>query len=118
MSDLNQEKTSPIKTLASDPHPRLGTWLFMLSLAVYLLTRLIRLPDFPIYFFTDEAIQTQQAANLLSHGFRSAEGVLLPTYFENGGQYNLSLSVYAQVLPTLLLGKSVWVTRVWQPCSP
>ena len=111
MSDLNQEKTSPIKTLASDPHPRLGTWLFMLSLAVYLLTRLIRLPDFPIYFFTDEAIQTQQAANLLSHGFRNAEGVLLPTYFENGGQYNLSLSVYAQVLPTLLLGKSVWVTR-------
>jgi hypothetical protein len=112
MSDLDsQEKTSPIKTVSADPHPGLGTWLFVLSLAVYLLTRLIRLPDFPIYFFTDEAIQTQQAADLLARGFRSAEGVLLPTYFENGGQYNLSLSVYAQVLPTLLLGKSVWVTR-------
>ena len=111
MSDLNQDKTSPLKTLPPAPHPRLGTWLFLLSLAVYLLTRLIYLQDFPIYFFTDEAIQTQQAANLLSRGFRSAEGVLLPTYFENGGQYNLSLSVYAQVLPTLLLGKSIWVTR-------
>ncbi|MDY6873257.1 MAG: glycosyltransferase family 39 protein [Chloroflexota bacterium] len=86
-------------------------WLFLLSLAVYLLTRLIRLPDFPIYFFTDEAIQTQQAADLVTRGFFSADGVFLPTYFQNGGQYNLSLSVYAQVIPTLLFGKSVWVTR-------
>ena len=105
------DKTSPIKTISTDPHPRLGIWLFILALAVYLLTRLIRLPDFPIYFFTDEAIQTQQAADLLANGFRNAEGTLLPTYFKNGGQYNLSLSVYAQVLPTLLLGKSIWVTR-------
>ena len=75
MSDPDsQEKTSPIKTLSADPRPRLGTWLFVLSLAVYLLTRLIRLPDFPIYLFTDEAIQTQQAADLLARGFRSAEG--------------------------------------------
>jgi hypothetical protein len=90
---------------------RLAFWLFVLGLCVYLLTRLVRLPDFPIYFFTDEAIQTQQAADLIAHGFRSAEGVLLPSYFQNGGQYNLSLSVYAQVIPTLLFGKSVWVTR-------
>ncbi len=112
MSDHSQlDKTSPIKTSSADPHPRLGTWLFILALAIYLLTRLIRLPDFPIYFFTDEAIQTQQAADLMANGFRNAEGTLLPTYFENGGQCNLSLSVYVQVLPTLLLGKSVWVTR-------
>ena len=107
-NSIDQEKTSPVKT---SHNPRLATWLFLLALTVYLLTRLIRLPDFPIYFFTDEAIQTQQAADLLAHGLRSAEGTLLPTYFENGGQYNLSLSVYAQVLPTLLFGKSVWVTR-------
>jgi len=90
---------------------RLGFWLFLLALAVYLLTRLIHLPDFPIYFFTDEATQTQHAVDLVERGFKGAEGVLLPTYFENGGQYNLSLSVYAQVLPTLIFGKSVWVTR-------
>ncbi|HEY9122166.1 MAG TPA: glycosyltransferase family 39 protein [Brevefilum sp.] len=90
---------------------RLAASLFILSLAVYLLTRLIRLPDFPIFFFTDEAIQTQHAADLIANGFRSPQGIFLPTYFENGGQYNLSLSVYAQVIPTLLFGKSVWITR-------
>ena len=40
--------------------------LFILSLVIYLTTRLICLPDFPIYFFTDEAIQTQHAADLLT----------------------------------------------------
>jgi copper chaperone CopZ len=90
---------------------RLAWVLFILGLAVYLTTRLIRLPDFPIYFFTDEAIQTQQAADLVNRGFRGDENILLPTYFKNGGQYNLSLSVYAQVLPYLIFGKSVWVTR-------
>ena len=89
----------------------LAVWLFGLSLLIYLLTRLIRLPDFPIYFFTDEAIQTQHAVDLIANGFRSPEGVFLPTYFENGGQYNLSLSVYVQVLPVLIFGKSIWVTR-------
>lgn len=112
MSNLNdQDKTSPIKTVPTTSWSRLMVWLFLLSLLVYLLTRMICLPDFPIYFFTDEAIQTQQAADLLANGFRSADGVLLPSYFQNGGQYNLSLSVYAQVLPTFLFGKSVWVTR-------
>ena len=90
---------------------RLSTWLFVGALILYLLTRLIRLPDFPIYFFTDEAIQAQHAVDLLRDGFRNPQGVLLPTYFDNGGQYNLSLSVYVQILPTLLFGKSVWVTR-------
>ena len=85
--------------------------LFLASLAVYTLTRLICLPDFPIYFFTDEAIQTQHAADLITNGFRNPDGIFLPTYFENGGQYNLSLSVYVQVIPMLLLGKSIWVTR-------
>ena len=85
--------------------------LFLLGLLVYLLTRLIRLPGFPIYFFTDEAIQTQHAADLIANGFQGSDGTFLPTYFENGGQYNLSLSVYLQVLPTLIFGKSIWVTR-------
>lgn len=91
-----------------DWHPKA---LFAIGLLIYLLTRLIRLPDFPIYFFTDEAIQTQHAADLIANGFRGPDGTLLPTYFQNGGQYNLSLSVYIQVLPTLLFGKSIWVTR-------
>ena len=85
--------------------------LFFLGLLIYLLTHFIHLPDFPIYFFTDEAIQTQHAADLIANNFRGPDGTLLPTYFQNGGRYNLSLSVYAQILPTLIFGKSVWVTR-------
>lgn len=87
------------------------TWLFGLALAVYLLTRLIALPEFPIYFFTDEAVQTVLAADLVRDGWHGADKVLLPTYFFNAYQYNLSVSVYLQVLPYLLFGKSIWVTR-------
>ncbi len=92
-------------------YQRLASILFWLGLVVYLLTRFISLPNFPVYFFTDEAIQTQLAADFIRDGLKNYDGIFLPTYFENGGQYNLSLSVYAQVIPYLLLGKSVWVTR-------
>ncbi len=86
-------------------------WLLWLALLVYLLTRLIALPEFPIYFFTDEAVQTVLAADLVRDGWHGADKVLLPTYFFNAYQYNLSVSVYLQVLPYLLFGKSIWVTR-------
>ncbi|MCB2213778.1 glycosyltransferase family 39 protein [bacterium] len=112
---MTQPETPAPQTPSNNtPNRRQGRhalWLFLLSLVIYLLTRLIRLPDFPIYFFTDEAIQTQQAADLVTRGFFSADGIFLPTYFQNGGQYNLSISVYAQLIPTLLFGKSVWITR-------
>jgi len=86
--------------------------LFGLALLVYLSTRLIGLLDFPIYFFTDEAAQTVLAADLVRDNFRNEDKTYLPTYFKNGGQYNLSVSVYAQVLPYLLFGKSAFVTRL------
>ena len=85
-------------------------WAFALGLMLYLLTRLIHLDKFPIYFFTDEAIQTMSAVDLLARGLRDASGRLLPVYFENGGQYNLSLSVYLQLIPALL-PRSVFLTR-------
>jgi 4-amino-4-deoxy-L-arabinose transferase-like glycosyltransferase len=85
--------------------------LFVLSLVIYLATRLIGLAEFPIYFFTDEAVQTLAAADLVRDNFRNEEGILLPTYFKNGPYYNLSTSVYVQVLPYLFFGKSVFVTR-------
>lgn len=90
---------------------RLETALFGLALAVYLLTRLIALPAFPIYFFTDEAVQTVLAADLVRDGFHGYDHQFLPTYFLNSYQYNLSASVYLQVIPYLLFGKSIWVTR-------
>ena len=106
---MSESPTSPV--MVTDRTRRLAFWLFLLALTVYLLTRLIGLADFPIYFFTDEAIQTQQAADLVTRGFRGGNGAILPTYFENSGQFNLGLSVYAQVIPTLIFGKHIFVTR-------
>ncbi|MCZ2144631.1 MAG: hypothetical protein LC103_01155 [Anaerolineales bacterium] len=85
-------------------------WLFSGGLLLYLLTRLIQLDKFPIFFFTDEAVQTMSAVDLIARGMRDSLGRLFPVYFENGGQYNLSLSVYLQLLPALL-PRSIWLTR-------
>lgn len=112
----NDPGTSP--PLAARGQAKLGaiSWslesvLFGLALALYLAVRLVGLRDFPIYFFTDEAIQTVLAADLVRDEFRGAEKEVLPTYFKNYNYYNLSASVYLQVLPYLLFGKSVLVTR-------
>jgi len=86
-------------------------WLMAAALAVYLATRFIGLDSYPIYFFTDEAVQTVLAADLVHNDFRDYQDELLPTYFINGGQYNLGTSVYLQILPWLIFGKSIWVTR-------
>ncbi len=101
---LEKEKVSPAKKIP------LATTLFIIGLGVYLLTRFIALDKFPIYFFSDEAIQTMTAKDLLSRGLRDANGGLFPVYFENGGQYNLSFSVWLQTL-IAWLPNSVWLTR-------
>ena len=94
----------------SNKRVSLPTILFILGLSLYLLTRFIALDKFPIYFFSDEAIQTMTARDLVSRGLRDVDGSLFPVYFENGGQYNLSLSVWLQVLITWL-PNSIWLTR-------
>lgn len=101
-------------TAALSPIRLGGRWeliLFVAAVAVYFLVRIVRLPDFPIYFFTDEAVQTVLAKDFLRDGLRGYDQEFFPTYFQNGFQYNLGVSVYVQVLPYLLFGKSVWVTR-------
>ena len=89
----------------------LATWLFIFAIAIYLVTRLIGLTHFPIYFFTDEAIQTQSIIDLIKNGYRDSLNVWLPTYFRNGDYYNLGVSVYLQWLPYILFGKSALLTR-------
>src|SRR5690606_16138888 len=80
-----------VKPKQLDPHtPRREWWLFAGGLALYLLTRLVALDKFPIYFFSDEAIQTLTASDLLHNGLHGPAGNLLPVFFQNGGQYNLS----------------------------
>lgn len=90
---------------------QLDNALLLLSLGVYLAVRLIRLTDYPIWFFTDEANQTVLAADFVRNGFRDFLGHYFPTYFQNVYAYNLSISVYAQVIPFILFGKSLVVTR-------
>ena len=86
-------------------------WGFILALVVYLTTRLIALADYPMYFFTDEAVQTLLASDFVRDGFRNYAKEFLPTFFYNVYQYNLSVSVYLQIIPHLLFGNSVVVTR-------
>ncbi len=104
---------------SSFPHPLKSggfehAWeagLFGLSAVIYLATRLIGLARFPIYFFTDEAVQVVLAQDFIRDHFHGYDHVLFPTYFLNTYQYNLGTSVYLQILPYLLFGKSVFVTR-------
>ncbi len=95
---------------STETKPKTAHVLFWLGMAFYLLTRLIALDKFPIYFFSDEAIQTMSAFDLINNGFRDFQGKLFPVYFQNGQQYNLSLSVWLQVL-IAWLPRSVWLTR-------
>ena len=57
--------------------------LFGLGLSLYLITHLVGLDDFPIYFFTDEAAQTVLAADFIRDDLHGSEGELLPTYLRN-----------------------------------
>jgi hypothetical protein len=86
--------------------------LFLLALLVYILVRVVGLEEFPIYFFTDEAAQTILAQDFLRDGFINYAGEFFPTFFENGGKYNLGVSVYAQIIPLILFGRSIFVTRL------
>ena len=100
----------------ADPEKR--AWLlFGLGLCFYLLTRFVGLDRFPIYFFSDEAIQTMSAVDLIGRGFKDLDGSLFPVYFQNGSQYNLSLSVWLQVL-IAWLPRSVWFSRFPRRCGP
>lgn len=86
-------------------------WLLAAALAFYLLLRVVGLYQFPLTFHADEANQTVLAELLVQRGFRGDRDELFPTFFRNVYFYNLGVSVYLQVLPYLLFGKRIWVTR-------
>ena len=48
-------------------------WLFVAAVLIYLVVRLIALESFPIYFFTDEAVQTILAQDFLRDGFNQLQ---------------------------------------------
>ncbi len=85
--------------------------ILTVGLLLYAMTRLVGLGTFPIYFFCDEAIQTNLARALLANGLRSADGTFLPPYFANAEKWSLSLSVYVHLISTALFGSSAFLTR-------
>ncbi|TAK13151.1 MAG: hypothetical protein EPO32_06235 [Anaerolineae bacterium] len=89
----------------------LDATLFIGALLVYASVRLIGLTQYPIYFFTDEALQTNLAGEFLKYNFHSPQGELFPTYFRVFNTWNLNVSVYLQLIPYVLVGKSVFWTR-------
>ncbi len=119
VAHLKKEPNNKPPTLNPDPgffraHFKtydLAKWLFIGAVILYLAVRLIGLTKFPIYFFTDEAIQTQSMVDLIENDYLGVNDIKFPTYFRNGDYMNLSLSVYLQWLPYLLFGKSAFVTR-------
>jgi len=91
--------------------PNLQRDLFWAAIIVYALVVSIGIDHFPIYFFTDEAIHMNMASDFLSNGFKNYYGEFLPTFFSVEGWVN-GTSVYVQLIPYLLFGKSVMVTRL------
>lgn len=85
--------------------------MFWLMLFFYFVTRLVGLTEYPIYFFGDEAVQMNRAADLLRDKGVGYDEIFLPTFFENNMSYILGTSVYVQVIPHLLFGNSVWAAR-------
>ena len=103
--------TTTIRGDVASEQRRLDWILFGGALVLFLATRLYGLERFPIYFFTDEAIQSLSASNFLTNDLRNALGEYLPTYFPNGPYLNLSVSIYIQLLPTAIFGLSEYATR-------
>lgn len=85
--------------------------LLAFSLGIYGLSHFWALEQYPIYFFSDEAVHPNLAARLLANGLRDHVGTFLPPYFQNDDRWNLSLSVYVHLISVALLGKSVVVAR-------
>ncbi len=85
----------------------LAMWLFIGAIVLYVAMRFVGLTQYPIYFFTDEAFQTQAMVELIERDYVDVRGTKFPAYFGNG----MGLTVYLQWLPYLLFGKSAFLTR-------
>lgn len=85
----------------------------LISLVIFSASRFISIDKFPIYFFCDEAFHQIYAQALLDNGFRDSRGVLLPLYIEKAsGRWVPQITLYLYMLPVLLWGKSVVLTRI------
>lgn len=85
--------------------------MFVLSLGVYLFTRLYRIGEFPISFLGDEAVVPRLARDLLENGFNDPKLGWFPLYFDFFFVVNPLISVYLQTLPIPFFGVSIEVAR-------
>ncbi len=90
---------------------KLNLILFWGSIISYAIIISFAIDKWPIYFFTDEAIHMNMIAYFLKNGFQNYDGEFLPTFFIKEGWVN-GTSVYVQLLPYLIFGKSMIVTRL------
>jgi MFS family permease len=86
---------------------------FWAAVVIYALVISIGIDRFPIYFFTDEAVHMNFIADFMTNGFQNCYEEFLPTFFcVRGEGWVNGTSVYVQLIPYLLFGKSVVVTRL------
>lgn len=86
-------------------------WVFWGMLAVYLVTRIIGLEQYPIFFYSDEAVTAVRSMDLISNGLRDVYDRFLPTFFINDNKYSLGLTVYLITIPRMIFGNHIWLSR-------
>lgn len=85
----------------------------LLSIIAFSITRFVRLEDFPIYFFCDEAFIGIEARRLIANNFFSADGEFLPMYWNKAeGRWVPQISIYLSIIPTLLFPTKIWALRM------
>jgi hypothetical protein len=90
----------------------LVTVFVVLSLFLYVFSRFAGLNRFPVYFFSDEAMQSNYAEQLIENHFLAANKENIPVYVPvEGDRWSPMASIYIQAATVLLFGKSVLQTR-------
>ena len=90
----------------------LVTILFALSILLYVFTRFAGLNRFPVFFFSDEAMQSNFAEQLLDNHSLFANNKQIPVYVPvEGDRWSPMFSMYVQAVSISAFGKSVLQTR-------
>ena len=90
----------------------LATIFFVLSLLLYLFSRFAGLNRFPAFFFSDEAMQSIYAEQLIQHHFIAANDNNIPVYVPvEGDRWSPMATMYIQAVSVLIFGKSILQTR-------
>jgi len=99
--DINKSKiNNPLVTLA-----------FFLGLLIYLIVRIVRTADFPIYFFCDEAFYGNQVESIFERWHRGE--FYFPLFLDKAsGRWVPQLAIYFYIIPQYIFGKSIETLRI------